>query len=142
MNWMLVIGFSVALTAFGQAESVPAMESATAIPSRDSIWRVVDSPAEFPGGPQEMMRYIQRTVRFPEEVEEDGLTGRVIVRFVVRKTGSISDVTILRGMSSCPRCDAEVIRVIQSMPRWIPGRVGEDPVDSYFLLPFMFQSND
>lgn len=92
---------------------------------------------QFPGGDQEMYRYIGDNLKYPVPDQEAGIQGRVTVRFVVSKTGEIKDVEVLRGIS--PTCDKEALRVIKNMPRWIPGRQNGNPAQVYFTMPVVFK---
>lgn len=92
---------------------------------------------QFPGGDQEMYRYIGENLKYPVPDQEAGIQGRVTVRFVVSKTGEIKDVEVLRGIS--PTCDKEALRVIKSMPKWIPGRQNGNPAQVYFTIPVVFK---
>lgn len=94
-------------------------------------------PPQFPGGEAEMYKFIKDNLRYPAIDQEMGNHGRVTVRFVVSKTGDISDIKILKGIS--PGCDKEAMRVVKSMPKWIPGKQHGNPVAVYFTLPILFQ---
>ena len=92
---------------------------------------------QFPGGMEEMYRYISSNLRYPVMEQETGISGRVTVQFVVGKDGSINQVKVLRGISQ--GCDKEAVKVVKSMPKWIPGRQNGVPVAVYFTLPISFQ---
>ena len=98
---------------------------------------VVETQPEFPGGEKELMKYIKDNLKYPVISQENGVEGRVVVRFVVNKQGEATDVEILKGLDSA--CDKEAIRVIESMPQWIPGERGGRAVDVYYTLPVMFK---
>ena len=90
---------------------------------------------EFPGGMQALMNYLSQNLRFPKEA--DCTTGRVVVKFVVTKTGKVSDVSILKSVG--PEVDAEALRVVSSLPDFIPGKNEEGkPVSVYYALPINF----
>ncbi|MDE5634414.1 MAG: M56 family metallopeptidase, partial [Muribaculaceae bacterium] len=90
---------------------------------------------EFPGGMQALMNYLSQNLRFPKDA--DCATGRVVVKFVVTKTGKVSDVSILKSVG--PEVDAEALRVVNSLPDFIPGK-NEDgkTVSVYYALPINF----
>lgn len=92
---------------------------------------------QFPGGEQDLMRYISQNLKYPVVDQENGIQGRVIIRFVVSKTGAIEKVEVLRGVS--PSMNREATRVVESMPKWIPGRQNGQPVAVFFTLPIHFQ---
>jgi protein TonB len=91
----------------------------------------------FPGGEAELYRYIADNLKYPVVDQENGTQGRVTLRFVVDKTGKIDKVQIIKGLSVT--CDREAIRVVQSMPNWIPGKNNGIPVNVYFTLPIVFK---
>ncbi|MFV0417657.1 MAG: energy transducer TonB [Dysgonomonas sp.] len=92
---------------------------------------------QFPGGEAEMYKFIKDNLRYPAIEQEMGNHGRVTIRFVVSKTGEISNIQVVKGVS--PGCDKEAMRVIKSMPKWIPGKQHGVPVPVYFNLPILFQ---
>lgn len=100
------------------------------------IFTVVESMPEFPGGQAKMLEFIATNIKYPPMARESGIQGRVFVNFVVEPDGSVSGVTILRGIGG--GCDEEAIRVIQSMPKWTPGRQRGKAVRVSFNLPVRF----
>lgn len=94
---------------------------------------------QFPGGEAEMYQFIKDNLRYPAMDQEIGNQGRVIIRFVVSKTGEIMNVELMKGVSQ--GCDKEAMRVVKSMPKWIPGRQNGDAVQVYFTLPIVFKLN-
>ncbi|MBN9303331.1 energy transducer TonB, partial [Dysgonomonas mossii] len=76
-------------------------------------------------------------LKYPVVAQESGIQGRVTVRFVVSKTGAIEDVNVIRGID--PSCDKEAVRVVKSMPKWIPGKQNGLNVPVYFTLPIVFR---
>ncbi|WP_108821937.1 energy transducer TonB [Dysgonomonas sp. Marseille-P4361] len=92
---------------------------------------------QFPGGEAEMYKFIKDNLKYPVVDQETGTQGRVTIRFVVSKTGEISNIEVLRGVS--PSCDREALRVVKSMPNWIPGRQNGNTVPVYFTLPIVFK---
>lgn len=103
----------------------------------DEIHITVPQMPSFLGGEEEMRRYIAENLKYPVVDQENGTQGRVTVRFVVDKTGKIGNVQILKGLSVT--CDREAVRVVQSMPNWIPGKNNGVPVNVYFTLPIVFK---
>ncbi len=104
--------------------------------SEQEIFTVVESMPEFPGGPQAMMEYIARNIKYPPMARESGIQGRVFVNFVVEPDGSVTNVNVLRGIGG--GCDEEAIRVVESMPKWTPGRQRGKAVRVSFTLPVRF----
>lgn len=96
-----------------------------------------DSP-EFPGGIVAMMEYVKANIKYPQRALDAKISGKCSVKFSVNPDGSLSDVTVIDGIKACPECDAEAIRVIQSMPKWKPGKIAGKPVALYYNLPIKF----
>lgn len=92
---------------------------------------------QFPGGTNELMKYLSNNLRYPTVAIENNIQGRVIVKFIVAKDGSISNIEVIKGID--PSCDREAIRVVKSMPNWIPGMQNGNKVAVYFNLPILFQ---
>jgi protein TonB len=97
---------------------------------------IVEQMPQFPGGEKEMMNFIRSHLKYPVLAQEMGVSGTVIINFVVDKTGSITNIIITRGIGS--GCDEEAIRVVKLMPKWTPGRQGGRTVRVSYNLPFRF----
>lgn len=106
-------------------------------PKEDVPFQVVEQMPMFPGGPKAMLEFIRKSFHYPAEAEENGVEGRVIVRFVVLPSGQIGNIEVLRSLDTA--CDKEAVRLVRSMPRWIPGRQNGNAVSVYFTLPIVFQ---
>lgn len=91
----------------------------------------------FPGGTAALMKYIASRLRYPTIAQENGVEGRVTCQFVVDSDGYVRDVVVLRPLD--PYCDKEAIRVIQSLPRWEPGRQNGRTVAVKYTLPIVFR---
>lgn len=83
-----------------------------------------------------MMSFIDKTLVYPKAAQENGIHGKVIVGFVVNKDGSLSDVEVTRSVD--PSLDREVVRIVKSMPQWIPGTKNGVPVRVRLQLPIEF----
>ena len=118
-------------------QQTPAAEVETV---QDSIYRVSDAMPEYPGGPNEMMRYIQENIKYPQSAKDNKIEGRVFVTFVVEKDGSITNATVLRGIDK--ECDAEALRVVSSMPKWNPGQQKGEVVRTQFTIPIIYKFNN
>lgn len=97
----------------------------------------VEQMPQFPGGERELMSYLSKNIKYPTIAAENGIQGRVTLRFVVSKTGDITDVNVIKGLD--PSCDKEAIRVVKSMPKWIPGKQNGRNVPVYYTLPVSFR---
>lgn len=100
------------------------------------IFTVVESMPEFKGGMAELYKYLSNNIKYPVMAKESGIQGKVYVTFVVERDGSITDVRVLRGIGG--GCDEEAVRVVQSMPRWTPGKQRGKPVRVQYNLPVRF----
>ncbi|MDR2953706.1 MAG: TonB family protein [Prevotella sp.] len=106
-------------------------------PKEEKPFVTVEQMPEFPGGEAEMNKFISDNLKYPVVAQESGIQGRVTIRFVVTKTGEISDVTVVRGID--PSCDREAVRVVKLMPKWVPGKQNGLNVPVYFTLPILFR---
>ena len=96
-----------------------------------------DTKAEFPGGMQALMRFINENLQYPQEAFDAGFQGMIIVEFVVQADGTIDSVKVLKKLH--PILEQEAIRVVKSMPKWKPGERDGEAVSSYFQLPIRFK---
>ena len=106
-------------------------------PNEKGIYNLVEEPASFPGGMANCLKFLSENVKYPEDCKKEGIQGRVIAQFIIDKDGSIKDVKIVRGVH--PSLDKESIRVIESMPKWTPGKVKGEPVKCQYTLPIAFK---
>lgn len=103
----------------------------------DHPFVTVEKMPSFPGGESAMHTFVNERLKYPVDAQKAGIQGRVTVRFVVGKTGEISDVAVIRGVD--PSMDAEAVRVVKAMPNWIPGKQNNIDVPVYFTLPIIFR---
>ena len=116
----------------------PPVEAPVEEEEEEVIFVVVESMPEFPGGQQALFKYLAENVKYPVIAQENGIQGRVICQFVVNRDGSIVDVVAVRS-SGEPSLDKEAIRVIQSMPKWKPGKQRGKPVRVKYTVPVNFR---
>lgn len=100
-------------------------------------FNVVEKMPEFEGGVENMMKFLQQNIKYPEEAKKSGAQGRVIVQFVVEKDGSIVEPKVVKSVS--PELDAAALRVVQAMPKWKPGEQRGKKVRVQFTLPVSFR---
>jgi protein TonB len=100
------------------------------------IHNIVEQMPSFPGGNGALAQFLQKNLKYPPIAEENGIKGRVTCQFVVERDGSITDVQVVRGVD--PSLDREAIRVIKSMPKWIPGKQNGKAVRVRFTCPITF----
>ena len=107
-------------------------------PEEQTIFEVVEQMPEYPnGGMAGLMQFLSKNIKYPTIAQENGTQGRVTVQFVVNKDGSIVDAKVLRGVD--PYLDKEALRVINSMPKWKPGKQRGKPVRVKYTVPVMFR---
>ena len=128
---------TIVLTESDTKKDVKVVASAPqTVVSDDQTFSVVEQMPEYPGGMRAGLEFMARNLRYPTKAREAGKQGRVIVQFVVREDGSLSDFKVLRPVD--PWLDAEAIRVISTMPKWKPGMQDGKPVSVKFTLPVTF----
>ena len=101
------------------------------------IFKIVEEMPAFPGGEAKLMEYVSKNIKYPQIARETGIQGRVYVNFVVEPDGSVSNVSVLRGIGG--GCDEEAIRVVKSMPKWKPGKQRGKAVRVSYMLPVNFK---
>lgn len=101
------------------------------------VFTVVEQMPMFPGGDAALMSYLANNIHYPTVAAENCVQGRVVVGFVVERDGSITDVSVLRGVD--PSLDREAMRVVKSMPRWTPGKQNGSAVRVKYQVPVAFR---
>ena len=101
------------------------------------VFDVVEQMPSFPGGDAELMKFLSTHIKYPVVAEENGIQGRVICTFVVERDGSITDVKVIKSVD--PSLDKEAIRVLKSMPKWIPGKQNGSAVRVKYTVPVTFR---
>lgn len=108
------------------------------LPSQnEQVFETVEQMPQFPGGPNALFEYLAKSVKYPVVAEENGIQGRVIMTFVLERDGSITDVKVAKSVD--PSLDKEAIRVIQSMPKWNPGKQNGSTVRVKYTVPVTFR---
>ena len=105
---------------------------------QDTVYSFVDKMPEFPGGEKEVIKFLSKTMLFPEEAQKKGDHGKVIVQFVITKTGKVEKAKVLKGVST--ELDNEALRVIGLLPDWNPGELNGEKVNVYRIIPILFQN--
>ncbi len=106
-------------------------------PKKEEVFRAVEQMPQFPGGEAELMKYISKNIKYPPMAMENNIQGRVVVQFVVTKNGSIGEVKVIR--SKDPDLDKEAVRVVKTLPKFIPGKMNGQAVNVWYTLPIMFK---
>ena len=102
-----------------------------------NVYDCVEQMPSFPGGSQKLKEFIEENLRYPKELEETCVQGRVIVRFIVERNGKLSNVKVVKIVD--PVLDKEALRIVKLMPRWIPGRQNGITVRVKFYIPIIFR---
>lgn len=118
-------------------EAVPVEVATPLPPDDDKVYEVVEVMPEYPGGQGELLKFLARNIKYPEESVKNKEEGRVQIAFIVNKDGSISDVKVLKNAT--PLLDAEAIRITKSMPNWTPGKDKGKVVRVAYTVPVTFR---
>lgn len=98
---------------------------------------VVNKPPTFPGGDKELFKFLSESIKYPPLARENNIQGTVALSFVIGKDGSVTDIAILKDIGG--GCGKEAVRVVQSMPNWMPGEAAGHAVKVRYTLPVRFQ---
>ena len=118
-------------------EQVVVKEPEPEKPKEEEVFVAVEQQAEFPGGMTALMKWLSNNIRYPEAAQQNDVQGRVIVKFIVEKDGSVSQAQIVKGVDK--DLDKEALRVVNKMPKWQAGKNNGVAVRSYFTLPVNFR---
>lgn len=100
------------------------------------VFYIVEDMPEFPGGEAALRAFIAQAIKYPVIAQENGIQGKVYVTFVVGKDGSVSNATIARGVDAS--LDKEALRVVNTLPKWKPGKQRGKPVNVSYTVPINF----
>jgi protein TonB len=120
-----------AITAVMQAPTAKEEEAEDA-----PVFFIVEEMPDFPGGQLALRKFIAQAIKYPVIAQENGIQGKVFVNFVVNKDGSVTGAKIARGVD--PSLDKEALRVVNSLPKWKPGKQGGKPVRVSYTVPINF----
>ena len=147
----LVAGVSMGLSSLSAmaspaSSSVAMMSSdhpASQLSDTTKVYQVVgqisESVPQFPGGEVALMRYFHANFKYPPELAETCFQGRVVVSFLVDKTGRVAEVKVLRPVHEL--LDREVVRVCESLPMFEPARKDGEAIDFWYTLPISFKGS-
>ena len=108
--------------------------------SQDELYSEYETAPQFPGGDSSMLSYIYDNLKYPQKAYDENIQGRVVMQFLVRETGEVDSVKILRGKD--PSLDAEAMRLVSGFPRFTPATSSLTPVDRWLTLPIKFNIAD
>lgn len=103
----------------------------------NQVFTAVEQMPQFPGGEAELMKYLSTHIKYPQMAMENNVQGQVVVQFVVQKDGSIGEVKVVR--SKDPDLDKEAVRVVKTLPNFIPGKMNGQAVNVWYTLPVRFK---
>src|SRR5215467_11325863 len=132
--------FAAALLAIGaKAQTTTNTTPQTAVDTnkKEEIPSFVEQMPEFPTGNEHLAEFLAQNIRYPAAAREDGIQGRVWVRFIVLEDGTISNAEVIKPVTG--GLDKEALRVVNLMPKWKPGRQNGKPVKVYYKLPITFR---
>ena len=101
------------------------------------IFKSVEQMPQFPGGDEALIKFLSSHINYPPMAAENNVQGRVVVAFVVDKTGKVGEVKVVRSVDK--DLDKEAVRVCKSLPKFVPGRQNGIPVSVWFTLPVTFK---
>ena len=136
VSYMMPLTFK--LTEGQPAKSAPKVDASQPDmkPDKDGVYQTVEEMPEFPGGVEALIDYVGKNVKYPESAKKNNLQGRVIVKFVIEKDGTVTNVEVGRGWGN--ELDEEAVRVVKAMPKWKPGKQDGKTVRVSYMLPINF----
>ena len=130
------------VSAFGKLSSSPSLSKPSATLDNKSEepaiapFVAVEQMPEFPGGDAALLKYLSENTTYPENAKKNKIEGKVILRFCVTENGSINKISVLQGVN--PEIDAEAIRVVNTLPAFVPGKQGGKTVPVWYMVPITF----
>lgn len=110
--------------------------SKPATDNNEQVYEKVDQSPSFPGGDEELMKWLRKNMKYPASAMENDIQGKVIVQFVIEKDGSVVDPQVTHSVD--PSLDKEALRVVRAMPKWVPGKQKGKAVRVRFNIPITF----
>ncbi len=105
----------------------------------DETMSPADALPEYPGGFGEMMKFMHANIKYPKTALEGKKSGKGMIKVTVMEDGSLSEISVIKNIPGCPECDEEAIRVIKTMPKWIPGKLAGKTVPLLYNIPISFR---
>ncbi|WP_407405500.1 energy transducer TonB [Sodaliphilus sp.] len=104
---------------------------------KEEVFKSVEQMPTFPGGPAALMKYLSSHIQYPTMAQENNIQGKVVVQFVVTKTGEVGEVKVVRSVDK--DLDREAVRVCKTLPKFVPGRQNGQAVAVWYTLPVQFK---
>ena len=133
--YLFIIGLLILIVNSSEASNVFFVDST--IKSDSASFISVEEPAIFPGGTIELIKFINKNLLYPKEALNNKIEGKVMLSFIIEKDGSVSDPKIIKGIGY--GCDEEAIRIINSLPKFIPAKQNGNPVRMQMNLPVIYR---
>lgn len=133
VKMLIVFLFAVTFVAFSDNAAAQSQYKG------EDVLIVADEMPSFPGGEAAIRENISRNLRYPESAVEKGIEGKVFIKFIVTKDGSVANVTISRSVDAA--IDEEALKVVRMLPKFTPGKKDGKPVNVWYSLPISFQLN-
>lgn len=130
-------GIDIQMDSLGNAVMVKKVPAKISLDDKAEVFFVVEDMPEFPGGENALRQFIANSVEYPDVAVKKGIQGKVYVTFVVSKDGSVANATIARGVD--PALDTEALRVVNSLPKWKPGKQRGQAVNVSYTVPINFK---
>ncbi len=106
--------------------------------SKTEVFSVVEDMPEFPGGINEIIKFFSKNIIYPKSAKEKNIEGECYVSFIIDTIGKVTNSKIIKGILNCLECDIEAIRVVNSMPKWKPGKHNGKLVFVPINIPILF----
>lgn len=132
-SFVFLLFWAMMLIAFAQEKAVSTTKEA----EDNRVYDIVEVNATFPGGEDALFKWLSANMHYPSKARDEGIQGRVIVKFIVEKDGSITKLNVVR--SPDPSLSKEAKRLFKKMPEWIPAMQGGKTVRSNYTLPLVFK---
>lgn len=133
MRYLLIIPLAATIGLLAACTETPAEAVQEEV---EQVYKEADVMPEFPGGMEEMMQYMIQSMKYPKELQEANIAGKVFVRFVVDTEGKVGQVEVVKSLHE--QLDAEAVRVISGMPDWTPGKNDGKAVNVELVLPISY----
>ena len=135
----LILAFLIlSISCFAQQNEKKGTIKIKKVETDTTIYSTVEEMPGYPGGDQALFSFISSNMTYPDSAKFNGISGTCYITFTINTDGNVSNVRILRGVAGCPECDLEALRVILSMPKWLPAKNKGRPVRVQYSLPIKF----
>lgn len=105
----------------------------------NDVFIAVENPAMFPGGDAALQEFLRANIKYPQRCQDSSYTATIYMSFIVERDGRLTDIKTIKGFKLCPEFAEECVRVIQLMPRWIPGHFQGRAVRVSCSVPVRFK---